>query len=244
LRFERELTLVPESEIEPPLGGKEFDHHAGSLMPESAGGDVTADTVCPACGTGIVEGARFCGRCGRAIGVTVRPAHEGTTTILFTDIQGFTKLTALAGDQEALDILRRHNQIVRTQIQDHGGFEVKYQGDGFMVAFTTARRGVLCAIAIQKKIAEHNTEYPVRPLVLRMGLNAGDVLRDEHDFFGAAVNLAARIAEKAKGEQILMSDLVRGLVGPYPGFRYVSRGTHKIRGFPGRYKLYEIVWRS
>ena len=77
-----------------------------------------------------------------------------------------------------------------------------------------------------------------------MGLNAGDVLRDEQDFFGAAVNLAARIAEKAKGGQILMSELVRGLAGPYPGFRYVSRGTHRLKGFPGRYKLYEVIWQT
>ena len=75
-----------------------------------------------------------------------------------------------------------------------------------------------------------------------MGLNSGDVLRDEQDLFGAAVNLAARIAEKAKGNQILMSELVKELAGPYPGFKFSDRGKHSIKGFPGRYKIYEVAW--
>ena len=162
----------------------------------------------------------------------MRTTTEATVTVLFTDIQGFSNLTSSVGDQEALDALKRHNQIVRAQIQNHGGAEIKYQGDGFMVAFPSARRAVLCAIDIQRKIAEQNREYPDRPLVLRMGLNSGDVLRDEQDLFGAAVNLAARIAEKAKGNQILMSELVKELAGPYPGFKFSDRGKHSDQGLP------------
>jgi class 3 adenylate cyclase len=228
-----------------PTGVEDIDHHAGSLMP--AGQHSAAPPtpiICPNCGATVAEGSRFCGQCGRALGLPTRTTTEATVTVLFTDIQGFSDLTSSVGDQEALDALKRHNQIVRAQIQNHGGTEIKYQGDGFMVAFPSARRAVLCAIDIQRKIAEQNRDNPDRPLILRMGLNAGDVLRDDQDLFGAAVNLAARIAEKAKGNQILMSELVKELAGPYPGFKSADRGKHSIKGFPGRYKIYEVTWQT
>lgn len=234
---EREVKKLPPA--------RELDPHVESLMPVAYASSGPDTRICPSCSSPMPQEYRFCGHCGYPLSdSTARSPVESTTTILFTDMAGFSQLMASVGDEEALDILKRHNQIVRTQIQDHGGFEVKYQGDGFMVAFRTARRAVLCAVDIQKRMVEYNREYPARPLVLRMGLNAGDVLREEGDFFGAAVNLAARIAEKAKGGQILMSELVKGLAGPYPGFEYAPCGSFRLRGFPGRYKLYEVVWRS
>ena len=70
-------------------------------------------------------------------------APEGTVTILFSDIEGSTELTERLGDAEAAQIVVGHNEIVRSQVAAHGGFEVKSQGDGFMVAFNSAR--ALCA---------------------------------------------------------------------------------------------------
>ncbi|HEY5112573.1 MAG TPA: adenylate/guanylate cyclase domain-containing protein [Coriobacteriia bacterium] len=237
---------MPPSDPSLPLVDiEDIDHHLGSLLPA---GQYSAapptPVICPNCGGTVPEGSRFCGQCGRALGLPMRTTTEATVTVLFTDIQGFSNLTSSVGDQEALDALKRHNQIVRAQIQNYGGAEIKYQGDGFMVAFPSARRAVLCAIDIQRKIAEQNRDNPDRPLILRMGLNSGDVLRDEQDLFGAAVNLAARIAEKAKGNQILISELVKELAGPYPGFKFADRGKHAIKGFPGRYKIYEVAWQT
>jgi class 3 adenylate cyclase len=235
---------MPSSDpTEPPANLEDIDPHAGSLLPATQH-SATSPTpvICPGCGAPVAEGSRFCGQCGRSLGLSVQTSIESTLTVLFTDIAGYSDLTSSVGDEQALDALKRHNQIVRAQIQNHGGTEIKYQGDGFMVAFPSARRAVLCAIDIQRKIGDHNREYPGRPLVLRMGLNSGDVLRDDRDLFGAAVNLAARIAEKANGNQILMSELVKELAGPYPGFKFKDRGKHRIKGFPDRYRLFEAVW--
>jgi len=80
-------------------------------------------------------------------------APDGTVTIMFSDIEGSTEMTERLGDQRWMDLLREHNAIVREQVKTHGGFEVKSEGDGFMVAFQSARRALECAIATQRAFA-------------------------------------------------------------------------------------------
>src|SRR5439155_12578703 len=72
-------------------------------------------------------------------------APDGTVTLLFSDIEGSSRLTERLGDDRWMDLLGIHNTIVRAQLDEHGGYEVKSQGDGFMVAFPTARQAVMCA---------------------------------------------------------------------------------------------------
>ena len=197
---------------------------------------------CPTCGAPVPEGFSFCGQCGRALAATLRPPPEGTITILFTDIEGSTALAHVLGNERALRILRDHNSIVRGCIERNGGFEVKTQGDGFMVAFASAHGAILCAVDIQRSMAEYNRKRRQKDVLVRIGVNAGDTLRHEEDFFGVAVNLAARIAARADGGQILVSGLVRGLAGPVHGITYVPRGRIVARGFNYRFRLYEVQW--
>jgi len=72
-------------------------------------------------------------------------------TILFTDIEGSTAMTERLGDTRAQDVLREHAAIIREQVRAHAGFEVKSAGDGFMVVFSSARRAIMCAIAISAR---------------------------------------------------------------------------------------------
>ncbi len=123
-------------------------------------------------------------------------APDGTVTLLFTDIENSTGLTLELGDQRWLDVLRTHHALVRKEVQTHGGFEVKCQGDGFMLAFQSARRALECAIAIQRAVTEAHSEPAIR---VRMGLHTGEALRDADDFHGRDVVLAARIADQALG---------------------------------------------
>jgi len=199
---------------------------------------------CPTCGAPVPEGFRFCGQCGRALAAALQPPPEGTITILFTDIESWTALANVVGDQRALEIMRDHNSIVRTCIQRNGGFEVKTQGDGFMVAFASARRAVLCAADIQRSMAQYNRERSERDILVRIGVNAGDALHHDDDLFGVAVNLAARVAAWARGGQILVSGLVRGLAGPVHGIKYVARGRIEARGFAYKFRLYEVRWQE
>jgi class 3 adenylate cyclase len=199
---------------------------------------------CPTCGAPVPEGFRFCGQCGRALAAALKPSPEGTITVLFTDIEASTALASMVGDERALGITHDHNTIVRACIQRNGGFEVKTRGDGFMVAFASARPAILCAVDIQRSMNQYNRERSGRDVLVRIGVNAGDTLRHEEDFFGVAINLAARIAAKARGGQILLSGLVRGLAGPVHGIEYVPRGRIEARGFAYRFRLYEVLWQG
>ena len=85
-------------------------------------------------------------------------APDGTVTIMFSDIEDSTVLTERLGDQAWQELLRKHNALIREQLRAHDGYEVKTMGDGFMVAFQSAKKGLDCAIAIQRAFAEHNAD--------------------------------------------------------------------------------------
>jgi class 3 adenylate cyclase len=138
-------------------------------------------------------------------------APDGTVTMLFSDIAGSTAIAERLGDQRWMQVLRAHNAIVREQLAAHGGFEVKAQGDGFMLAFQSARRALHCAIAIQRAFAAYNEKQAQEPLRIRIGLHAGEAIKEADDFFGKNVILASRIAAQAQGGEILVSSLVREL---------------------------------
>ena len=91
-------------------------------------------------------------------------APDGTVTIMFSDIEGSTAITERLGDQRWLELLRGHNAIVRKRVAAHEGFEVKSEGDGFMLAFQSARRALECAVDIQRAFAERNASLPAHPV--------------------------------------------------------------------------------
>ena len=170
------------------------------------------------------------------------PAPSGLVTILFTDIEGSTTLTQRLGDAKAQEVLRTHNAIVREALRAHGGTEVKTMGDGFMASFSSATRALECAIAMQRAFAQHN-ESAEEPVQVRIGLNAGEPIAEDEDLFGTAVILAARIAARTEGGEILASDVVRQLVAG-KGFLFSDRGDVVLRGFEDPVRLYEVRWRE
>ncbi|UCH87011.1 MAG: AAA family ATPase [Dehalococcoidia bacterium] len=170
---------------------------------------------------------------------------EGTVTVLFTDVEGSTDLTTRRGDEAAREILRAQRNLVRQQVEVHSGHEVKSLGDGFMVAFASARKAVACAIGIQRALEEHNRRHPPDQQVrVRIGLNTGEVIQEEADLFGEAVNVASRIAAKAKGGEILASDAVKAVMGRSKGLEMVDRGRFRLKGLPARWRLFEVAWQE
>jgi class 3 adenylate cyclase/tetratricopeptide (TPR) repeat protein len=171
-----------------------------------------------------------------------RELPEGTVTVLFTDVVGSTSMRTGRGDAAAQEIIHAHFDLVRQQIAQHSGQEVKTIGDSFMVAFASARKAVECAVAVQRALEEHNRQHPDQQIQVRIGLNTGEAIREEGDLFGSAVDAAARIMAKAEGGQILLSETVRGVLGRAKDVELVDRGRFRLKGFPERWRLYEVVW--
>jgi class 3 adenylate cyclase len=164
------------------------------------------------------------------------PLSEGTVTILFSDIEDFSRFTEHS-DEVALGILQLHNRIIRDQLIRFDGVEVKSWGDGFMVAFSSARKALLCAVEIQEAFRAYNTSHD-EPIRVRIGINSGEPIKEGDDFIGRAVNLAARIADYGRGGKIWVSDTVRNLVGTVQGFQFIDRGRRKLQGFSEPQQLY------
>jgi class 3 adenylate cyclase len=168
-------------------------------------------------------------------------APDGTVTILFSDIEGSTALNEQLGDVRWLELLREHHRVVREQVQAWGGFEVKAQGDGFMIAFPSARRGIQCAQAIQEAIASDLGHHPDGPIRVRIGLHTGEAMRDESDFYGKNVVVAARITDVAHGGEILASSVVKELTESAGDVGFEHAREVELAGLAGTHSVYKVV---
>ena len=167
-------------------------------------------------------------------------APDGTVTILFSDIVGSTALNERLGDVRWLELLRAHHAIVREQVAAHDGFEVKAQGDGFMIAFPGARRAVECARAIQAAIAARLGDHPDGPIRVRIGLHSGEAIKEQDDFYGKNVVLAARIAAHAQGGEILASEVVKALSESAGDIGFADGRDVALDGLAGTHRVYRV----
>jgi len=146
------------------------------------------------------------------------------------------------GDLRAQEIIRRHNEIVREQVSIHNGLEVKSTGDGFMVVFSSARRALLCAIAIQHAFADFRSECVELHIRVRIGLHVGETIEESADFFGKAVIVAARIAALARGGEIVVSSMLRELTASAGDITFADGEEVQVKGFSGTYRIFRVLW--
>lgn len=162
-------------------------------------------------------------------------AADGTVTIVFTDIVDSTVLLGRLGDQAWLDVLRGYRAVITAATTTHGGTVVETQGDGSMLAFSSARQGVACAIAIQREIqlAFDDRSPPIR---VRIGVHTGDALQDADHFYGTTVHYAARVAGQAGGGEVLVSNVVRELLSG-SGIALRESREAELKGLDGSHLL-------
>ncbi len=134
---------------------------------------------------------------------------SGTVTLLFTDIEGSTRLLNQFGARYA-DVLADHRELLRAAFDASGGHEVDTQGDAFFVAFSRAADAVAAAVAAQRALAARTWEgTPVR---VRMGIHSGEPIFARGSYVGLDVHRGARVAAAAHGGQVLLSQTTRALV--------------------------------
>lgn len=156
---------------------------------------------------------------------------SGTVTFLFTDIEGSTALWER--DREAMaSALARHNAILSTAIEAHGGHVFKTVGDAFCAAFARAFDAVEAAVAAQRKLLEEDWSQlgEAGPLRVRMGVHTGEANERGGDYFGPPVNRVARLEAAGHGGQLLVSLVTQRLVRDRlpEGCRLRDRGEHRL----------------
>ena len=167
-----------------------------------------------------------------------------TATVLFTDVVGSVDLRQQHGETVAHQIMSAHEAIVRGQIAEHAGQEIKTTGDSFMIAFDSARKAVECAVGIQRGLAGHTRRHPRQAVRVRIGLHTGEAIRSGQDLLGSSVDAAARIMARAEGEQILVSDILKAVLGAARDLEFKDRKRVRLKGFAERWRLWEVAWRT
>ena len=205
---------------------------------------------CPACGEPADAGKRFCANCGGALaheaGTPATDAPEGEhkpVTVIFCDIVGSTSIAERIGAEAMHALLSRYADMALEELRYYGGTIDRFMGDGFMALIGVptaqedhARRGVLAALALRRRLLRDLTPPGLESVEVRMGLNSGSVVvgslgndpESDHTAIGDTINIAARLESIAEPGTILISDATARQVVGY--VRCEPVGPVAIRG--------------
>jgi adenylate cyclase len=164
---------------------------------------------------------------------------DGAVTLLFSDIVGSTELNERLGDAEWLDILRRHDGVLRGRIREHGGRVIKTQGDSFMVAFGGVPAALRCASSVNEDL-QPLTAPDGTPIKVRIGVHSGEAIRRGGDWYGITVATAARIAAEARGGEVLVSREARERADGEPDFQFGRGRRVSLKGISERQTVYPV----
>ena len=162
----------------------------------------------------------------------------GTVALLFSDIEGSTRLVQRLGEDAYAAALAECRRLLRRAVVEHGGCEVDCRADELFAVFPSAGGGVAAAVAMQRAVAA--ASWPDDGVVrVRIGLNVGDPVVADDVYVGLAVNRAARICSAGHGGQVLVSHTVRDVVGDAYEFR--ALGSYTLAGLPAPEPIFQVV---
>lgn len=169
--------------------------------------------------------------------MTGRPRPTGVIAMLFTDIEGSTRLARLLGD-EWPRVLATHREIVGGAIAAADGFVDGTEGDSFFATFEDTAAAAVAATTAQRGLRAHTWPLSMADLRVRMGIHTGEVLADEHGYVGLEIHRAARVGAAAHGGQVLTTAAVRRSL---PSLAVEDLGLHRLKDFPEPERLFHLV---
>lgn len=170
--------------------------------------------------------------------VGVGRAHP--VVLMLTDMVDSTAMTQRLGEEVSRVLHEEHDVIVRDALVEHDGEVVQHTGDGIMSSFDTVAEALACAVTIQATLSARN-ETTSEPIRVRIGIAAGEAYDHTGQPFGTAAQLVTRVAGKGHADEILVSDAVRELASGQ-GFEFGPARSVRLKGFPGRSRIHEVVW--
>ncbi|HUG48644.1 MAG TPA: adenylate/guanylate cyclase domain-containing protein [Candidatus Limnocylindria bacterium] len=166
----------------------------------------------------------------------------GTVTLLFTDIEGSTRLLQQLGPSDYGSLLAEHHRLLGETAARHDGIEVKTEGDSFFIVFPRAPSALEAVVAMQRGLAA--AAWPGRASVrVRMGLHTGEVALSAGEYIGIDVHRAARISDAAHGGQVLMSEATRSVVQDSlpEGIALRDMGEHRLKDIDGSEHIFQLL---
>jgi class 3 adenylate cyclase len=164
---------------------------------------------------------------------------DGAVTLMLSDIENAEDVAERLGPERWAELLRDHHSLVRQVVGHHDGEVASVERDGFMASFNSAHGGVHCGVELQRTFSQDTDTA----MALRIGLHSGFVIANPDQLLGRNVVLAARIAGRAAGGEILVSSALKEYTETDPRLRFEPRGEFHFKGMLGEHTVFAVQWR-
>jgi adenylate cyclase len=169
------------------------------------------------------------------------PLKRRLAAVLLADVVGYSRLMSVDEENTHLALDDHAKDLIEPQVAAQGGRLIRTKGDSFLAEFDSAISAVRCGLDIQDALANHNAALPTdRRIQLRIGINTGDVIVDEHDIYGNSVNIAARLEGLAEPGEIYVTRGVRDHLEGHPGLLFEDRGERRVKNFKTPIHVYRV----
>ncbi|MHC4608619.1 MAG: adenylate/guanylate cyclase domain-containing protein, partial [Planctomycetota bacterium] len=162
-------------------------------------------------------------------------------TIMLTDMKGFTETSGARSREGMMDLVRKHDDLLRPILLHFGGRIIKTIGDAFLVTFESPTNAVLCGLLLQHHLGEHNRAAAGEERIeVRISLNTGEVQITEDDIFGEPVNIAARINAITDANEVYFTEAVY-LAMNKAEVPSSEIGERRLKGIAQAIRVYKVI---